>query len=380
MGSPHAHILLWLDNAPKDALGENYQEAIALINALISVNSSEASEHIKLQTHKHTFTCFKNTRANARKCRFEAPFLPIRETTILIPLESENPELKSLKLQYQNIRKNLEDNNYDNFEEFYQANDILSDEHYMNIIRAGINRPRVFIKRQPSEKWRNCFNPFILSVVVSTMDFQFITEEYSCAQYVVDYINITNRGISDLQQKLVDIMNEYPDFDIISATEKRSVNVLNSVEMSRQEAAWFLLREPMSKASVAVQYIPTYWPQHRERIRKTLKELAQLDDDDTRIWKENWFDKYEKRPELDHVTLAQFVSRYNVTARGIVKLRKFPKILRYQNYDMGKELSEYKREMVTLHIPFRIEETDILADMRFLRIFEENQAVIMERR
>lgn len=47
---------------------------------------------------------------------------------------------------------------------------------------------------------------------------------------------------------------------------------------------------------------------------------------------------------------------------------------------MGKELSEYKREMVTLHIPFRIEETDILADMRFLRIFEENQAVIMERR
>lgn len=57
-----------------------------------------------------------------------------------------------------------------------------------------------------------------------------------------------------------------------------------------------------------------------------------------------------------------------------------PQILRYRNYDMGKELSEYKREMVTLHIPFRIEETDILADMRFLRIFEENQAVIMERR
>lgn len=213
------------------------------------------------------------------------------------------------------------------------------------------------------------------------MDFQFITEEYSCAQYVVDYINKTNRGISDLQQKLVDIMNEFSDFDIFSATKKLSVNVLNSVEMSSQEAAWFLLREPMSKASVAVDYIPTYWPQHRERIRKTLKELAQLDDDDTRIWKENWFDKYEKRPvELDNVTLAQFVSRYNVTAKGVVKLRQFPKIIRYRNYDMGKELSEYKREMVTLHIPFRIEETDILANMTFLRIFEENQAVIMERR
>lgn len=73
------------------------------------------------------------------------------------------------------------------------------------------------------------------------MDFQFITEEYSCAQYVVDYViyDKTNRGISNLQQKLVEIMNENPDFDIIAATKKLSVNVLNSIEMSRQEAVWF---------------------------------------------------------------------------------------------------------------------------------------------
>lgn len=84
----------------------------------------------------------------------------------------------------------------------------------------------------------------------------------------------TNRGIRNLQQKLGDIINENPDFDIIAATKNLSVNVLNTVEMSSQEAAWFLLREPMSKASVAIEYIPTYWPQQRERVRKTLKELA----------------------------------------------------------------------------------------------------------
>ena len=53
-GSPHAHLLLWLDNAPKDPLGANYDSTIALIDALISVSSSEASGNIKLQTHKHT--------------------------------------------------------------------------------------------------------------------------------------------------------------------------------------------------------------------------------------------------------------------------------------------------------------------------------------
>lgn len=47
---------------------------------------------------------------------------------------------------------------------------------------------------------------------------------------------------------------------------------------------------------------------------------------------------------------------------------------------MGEELSEYKREIVTLHMPFRIEETDVLTDGKFLRIFDENEPLIMKRR
>ncbi|GFY53758.1 ATP-dependent DNA helicase [Trichonephila inaurata madagascariensis] len=58
-GSPHAHTLLWLENAPQDPLGAGKQDPKALINQLISVSSSEASGNIKLQTHKHTFTCYK---------------------------------------------------------------------------------------------------------------------------------------------------------------------------------------------------------------------------------------------------------------------------------------------------------------------------------
>lgn len=47
-GSPHAHILLWLANAPVDALDNNKLDAIALINSLISVPSQQASSNIKL--------------------------------------------------------------------------------------------------------------------------------------------------------------------------------------------------------------------------------------------------------------------------------------------------------------------------------------------
>ncbi|GFR02263.1 ATP-dependent DNA helicase [Trichonephila clavata] len=58
-GSPHAHILLWIENASHDPIGADKQDAIAIINQLNSVSSYEASGNVKLQTHKHTFTCYK---------------------------------------------------------------------------------------------------------------------------------------------------------------------------------------------------------------------------------------------------------------------------------------------------------------------------------
>lgn len=88
-GSPHAHILLWLENDPGDVLGEGYNNAIELINSLISVSANEASGYIKLKTHKHTFTCYKKIVDNKKqKCRFEAPFMPSRSTVILTPMQS----------------------------------------------------------------------------------------------------------------------------------------------------------------------------------------------------------------------------------------------------------------------------------------------------
>ncbi|GFY10453.1 helitron_like_N domain-containing protein [Trichonephila clavipes] len=237
-------IETWLDNAPEDALGKDYNKAIDLIDSLISVSAAEAS-----------------------------------------------------------------------------------DEEYVNVIRAGINRPKVFPKRQPHEKWHNPFNPFIINIVQFNTDFQFITEEYSCAAYVVEYINKTNRGVSNLQRKIIEVMDEHPEFDIFEITRNISINLLNHTEITIQEAAWYLLREPMSKSSTIIVYIPTVWPIERQRIKKkTMKALSELDDDCTDIWKENWFDKYEKRPqELENVSLAQFVSKYYKNNKEEYVIRNEPK-------------------------------------------------------
>lgn len=385
-GSPHAHILLWLDNAPKELLNNN-ADVIQMIDELVSVSESESSGNIKLQTHKHTFTCYKKMDPNKKdNCRFGAPFMPTKNTITLIPMKDSDSNysedlFKKCKEHYKLIRSNLESFDYTDFDHFYTHNNIESDEHYYDIIRAGINRPKLFYRRTPSEKWFNSFNPFIFHHLKSNMDFQIIQDEYSCAAYVVEYVNKHNRGISNLQRQIIEIMDENPEFDIVDITKKISINMLHSVEMPAQEAAWYLLREPMAQSSIVNIYIPTIWPTERQRIRKTLKELNELNDDCTDVWKENWFDKYEKRPDdLNDVTLAQFVANYYINNKKEYTKRNVPKIIRYRNYDITDNFNDYRREMVLLHISFRSENNDVLAENKFIQIYEDNQDLILQRR
>ncbi|GBP91974.1 hypothetical protein EVAR_59368_1 [Eumeta japonica] len=385
-GSPHAHILFWLENVPEDLLS-NDPEVIKLIDELVSVSASEASGNIKLVTHKHTLTCYKKMNSNKKQeCRFGAPFMPTKKTINLIPMKDTDPDysealFKEYKKQFKFIRNNLENVDYTNFDEFYSHNDIISDDHYYNIIRAGINRPKLFYKRTPAEKWHNTFNPFVLHHLKSNMDFQIILDEFACATYVVEYVNKHNRGISNLQRQIIDIMDEHPEFDIVDIMKKMSIDILQSVEMPAQEAAWYLLREPMTKSSVVTIYIPTVFPTERARIRKSMKELEALDDDCTNVSKENWFDKYEKRPEeLRDVTLAQFVAKYYLNKKGTYTKRDTARIIRYRNYDVADNYNDYRREMVLLHVPFQSEENDIIAENKFIQIYEDNKDTILERR
>ena len=180
-----------------------------------------------------------------QECRFVHHLCQQKKTINLIPMKYTDPDysealFKEYKKRFNFIRNNLENFDYMNFDEFYSHNDIISDDHYYNIIRAGINRPKLFYKRTPAEKWHNTFNPFVLHHLKSNMDFQIILDEYACATYVV-YVNKHNRGISNLQKQIVDIMDEHPEFGIVDITKKMSIDILQSVEMPAQEAAWYLL-------------------------------------------------------------------------------------------------------------------------------------------
>lgn len=197
------------------------------------------------------------------------------------------------------MHRGLEFGDFDSIEKLWRQFHVYDEEHYLNVIRAGITRPCIFLRRTIEQKWINNFHPWITKTLRSNIDIQFILEEYSCACYVVEYVNKTNRGLSDLNRELIKLRDEYPDLDFTQLATKAGTKLLDTVEMSCQEAAWYFLNLHMSEASRKCEYIPTTWPHDRHRVCKTIKRMTEerLSNTSTDIWCENSVEKYESRPE-----------------------------------------------------------------------------------
>ncbi|XP_062713846.1 uncharacterized protein LOC134290684 [Aedes albopictus] len=377
-GSPHAHIMLWLANDPNETVSEDMPATMELIRKVSSISAVHLPETIKKQIHDHTRTCYKR---NEKRCRFNIPYWPMDEERTLIPLTADDSRRDQLRKRASEMRQILETKAFDTLEEFLDDCKCTY-EYYLDVLRSSIKRPTIFLKRVMNELWTNPFNPWIAQKLRSNMDLQFILDVYSCACYLVDYVNKSNRGISGLHRELIALQEQYPDQDYTALLNKVSLKMLNSVEMCAQEAAWVLLRLPMSEASRKVQFLPTMWPHERIRSRKQYRQMdeEEIDEDSTDVWTKNIIQKYEERDGLEDVCLADFAARYT-QRRGTntYTIRNVPRILRWRGYSMN-ELAEYKRESVLLFWPFRSEVCDILDGNKFLQLYDMNEADLLRKR
>jgi hypothetical protein len=65
---------------------------------------------------------------------------------ILTLMPNDNLQFKNLQKRYNDIRINLEFNDYSDIDSFFEQNNIASDEDYTQMLQAGIQRPRVLKK------------------------------------------------------------------------------------------------------------------------------------------------------------------------------------------------------------------------------------------
>ena len=106
-------------------------------------------------------------------------------------------------------------------------------------------------------------------------------------------------------------MENYQYFGVVDLTRKMSIDLLNSVEISSQEAAQWLLRKSTTTASSTIIFIPTSWPIDRQRIKKCKQNWKNQIINQKILGKKNILDKYEQRPnELNDLNVSQFSAYY----------------------------------------------------------------------
>jgi len=125
------------------------------------------------------------------------------ETLVLYSFEENESNVAECKDIFKKVKKLLksvseeESAMFNNFEYFLSHLEI-SYEEYKFAIRSSLKKPQVFLRRQFSNRLLNAYNRNILGLHRANMDIRFILDAYACCSYIINYINKSNRGVSQL--------------------------------------------------------------------------------------------------------------------------------------------------------------------------------------
>ncbi|EEC16187.1 hypothetical protein IscW_ISCW012411 [Ixodes scapularis] len=161
--------------------------------------------------------------------------------------EAEKAQREKLRKRYDEMHNALDRAEFTSTEELLAYFNVGTDKEYLDILKAGFARPCVLHRWTPEQKFVNAFNPWIAKVLDSNMDLQAILDHYACATYVVDYVNKSDRGISNFHKAILQMIQGNPDLDYAGVMRMLGVTMLKAVEMSSQEAAWFLPRQEIKR-------------------------------------------------------------------------------------------------------------------------------------
>ena len=423
-GSPHIHMLIWIENAPK--LEKNTEEEIIQFvdNYLTcSTDDGEIGQLVELQSHKHSKSCRKKGKAI---CRFGFPLPPLPRTLLLHPL---NEDIEKYKKKHSELQKSM--NEYKNvsdisFDEFLEQVAKMDLENYIKCIRSTLSAPKIFLKRNPNEMRINLFNKTILLGWKANLDIQMVLEPYGCAAYVVGYISKSQRGMS-AQLDAAAREARKGNFDIKKQVRHIGNVFSNCVEVSAQEAVYLALQIPLTKATRDIVFINTSIPEERIFLLKSKSVLDELPAESTNIEADNIIQRYAKRPrQLEKFCLADYVPTVDIVypkgnrlpektedtneddvyscdssdendvddiddgieskhhgsdllyvAKNGTKFkhRKNPRIIRYVRYDVKKDPENYYRERLMLFMPWRNEAKDLLGSYE---TYEAHYAVLKD--
>ena len=404
-GSPHIHMLVWIENAPTLET-HSEEEIVQFVDQYLTSNTDneKTANLVGLQSHKHSKTCRKKGKPI---CRFGFPLPPLPRTMLLYPLEENVDKYKKKNTELLKVMNEYKDNVDMTFEEFLENIAKMDFEDYIKCIRSSLKAPKVFSKRKTKDMRINLFNEGILLAWKANLDIQIVLEPYGCASYIVGYISKSQRGMS---AQLDAAAKEARKGNLDLKKQVRHIgNVFsNCVEVSAQEAVYLDLQIPLTKCTRDIVFINTSVPEERIFLLKPKAALDELPGESTDVESDNVIQRYSKRlRQLSKFCLADYVSKVDIiypkgnkftekvndkndddrcdssssnesedsfdgdksqcsdllykTKNGTkYKKRKVPRIIRYVKYNKKKDPENYFREQLMLFVPWRNEQKDLL--------------------
>ncbi|XP_071150816.1 uncharacterized protein [Mytilus edulis] len=326
-GSPHAHCLFWIEDAPLLDKADD-QTVCDFVDKYVTCELPDYSVDPELyeivsivQQHSkhHTKSCKKK----GTTCRFHFPRPPSEKTFISRRQSLADPKIKKppqqLKDHAQSVlhnlwtiinNENLEDITTDRL--FAAAGITQKDlEDASNILTK---RNTVTLKRSPSDLWVNQYNPDLLRCWNANMDIQFITDAYSCVMYIISYISKAEREMGIV---LENASKEAAagNCGAQQAMKKIGGAYFRQREVSAQEAVYRVCGLHLKESSRKVQFVPVGENQVKMSLPLNVirKKAEQLQDND--IWMLSLYDRYKARPVdivFENVCYASFCSEFRV--------------------------------------------------------------------
>ncbi|XP_071944760.1 uncharacterized protein [Antedon mediterranea] len=398
-GSPHIHMILWVENAPQLGIDEN-EKVTEFIDKYVSCKIPSLDEDKELheivsgvQTHckRHSKSCKKK----GTTCRFNFPkppseqtFIIQRKTTDVDNNETENNDtdekdtakneaikaakdlLKSVKsaltgeIPYQDTKQLFENLNVTQTD-FEDANNLIA------------TKDDFLLQRNPQDAWVNQYNPSLLRAWNANMDLQFVSNEYACVAYVVSYMSKAEREMGLLLSQAETEIKDGNDDAKESLRELGNMYMQNR-EVSAQESVYRVCNLRLKEGSRKVEFIPV--GPNPVRLSLPINVIQNKDDDDEITWLPSKLDKYKSRPDglnFEKMCLATFCSEYRIlssseyngnkkkqnTFRLKNKLGYIQKrtrsnnaVVRYPRFKQHIAPEKYYMSIMQLFLPFRTDQ------------------------
>ena len=408
-GSPHAHCLIWVKDAPK--LDHDTDDSVcAFIDRYVSAVLPDTCFHtsrtralmLRLQQHTHSDYCRRG-----KKCRFGFPKPPSYRTLVCRKPEGEdaNNKIEVSKTILKKVHDELHEN-----EGVYMGKNIcdllaascVSCDVYDEALRVTPKGPMVILRRNLSDVTVNSCNIGILNLWGANVDLQYVVNEVATVMYVCSYMT---KGEKAMGETLKRVAKECARDDMRTQMNKIKKEFLGKRVIGAPESCMRVLSSWLMKKSRKVIYVNSNMKSERVSLPKTKAQLSRMDPDDEDVFATSLIDWYSARPyNMENMCLAEFAVNYDVvsaqqqkmTGNGVlenlpcagkkIKLRNglghmqkrgTPSILRTRKFKLATEPDRYYHSKLILYYPWFNEDSLLGNYASYQHAYEARRDVVV---